>query len=219
VNDVYPALTPLTADPPVHAALRGVSLDVRLRARSGRRVTETAGGFLFTHRGYSGPAVLDISHVPVRSLEQGREHAIVRVQWTTLNAAAWDATLSAAAGLVATAIATHVPQRLTMQLMDDAGVPRDRRAAQLRRPERIALIEHLTSYVLPWSGHEGFKKAEVTGGGVALEQVHPQTLESRRHRGLYLCGEMLDAFGPIGGHNFVWAWCTGRLAGLGAGRA
>ena len=52
--------------------------------------------------------------------------------------------------------------------------------------------------------------------GVALDDVDPRTLESKRHSGLFLCGEMLDAFGPIGGHNFAWAWSTGRAAGLGA---
>ena len=80
----------------------------------------------------------------------------------------------------------------------------------------MALVERLTAYVLPWTGDEGYKKAEVTGGGVALDEVDPRTLESRHHPGLFLCGEMLDAFGPIGGHNFAWAWATGRLAGLGA---
>ncbi len=69
---------------------------------------------------------------------------------------------------------------------------------------------------LPWVGDEGFKKAEVTGGGVDLADVDPQTMESRKHKGLFLCGEMLDAFGPIGGYNFLWAWATGRAAGLGA---
>ena len=88
----------------------------------------------------------------------------------------------------------------------------------MRRDERIALIEALTAFVLPWTGDEGYKKAEVTGGGIALDEVHPRTLESRRQPGLFLCGEMLDAFGPIGGHNFAWAWSTGRAAGLGAGQ-
>jgi predicted flavoprotein YhiN len=100
--------------------------------------------------------------------------------------------------------------------MQECDVPADRRASDLRRAERVALIEALTAYVLPWTGDEGFKKAEVTGGGVALEDVNPKTLESKRCRGLFLCGEILDAFGPIGGHNFAWAWATGRLAGIGA---
>ena len=79
-------------------------------------------------------------------------------------------------------------------------------------------MDRLTAYELPWTDHEGYKKAEVTGGGVALDEMDPRTLESRRVPDLFLCGEVLDAFGPIGGHNFAWAWATGRLAGLGAAR-
>ena len=101
--------------------------------------------------------------------------------------------------------------------MVEAGIPADRRTSSLKRSERLALIDALTGYPLPWSGNEGYKKAEVTGGGVALGEVDPKTLESKRVAGLYLCGEMLDAFGPIGGHNFSWAWATGRAAGLAAG--
>ena len=59
----------------------------------------------------------------------------------------------------------------------------------------------------------------VTGGGVALSEIHPSTMESRRCAGLHLCGEILDAFGPIGGHNFLWAWATGRAAGTHAAAA
>jgi predicted flavoprotein YhiN len=73
----------------------------------------------------------------------------------------------------------------------------------------------LCKYELPVTGDEGYKKAEVTGGGVALSEIHPRTMESRRVPGLFLCGEMLDAFGPIGGYNFQWAWATGRAAGIG----
>jgi len=80
------------------------------------------------------------------------------------------------------------------------------------------LIELLVRTPLEWSGHEGYKKAEVTGGGVGLGEIDPGTMESRRHKGLFLCGEMLDAFGPIGGYNFLWAWATGRAAGIGAAR-
>jgi predicted flavoprotein YhiN len=120
--------------------------------------------------------------------------------------------------VVSNAVSVHVPQRLTLQLMHECAVPPDRRLSELRRHERVALVGALTSYPLPWTGDEGYKKAEVTGGGVALDEVDPTTLESRRRPGLFLCGEMLDAFGPIGGHNFAWAWATGRLAGIAAAR-
>ncbi|MEP6472780.1 MAG: NAD(P)/FAD-dependent oxidoreductase, partial [Gemmatimonadota bacterium] len=74
----------------------------------------------------------------------------------------------------------------------------------------------LVRYPLPVTGDEGYKKAEVTGGGVALAEIDPHTMESRKAPRLYFCGEILDAFGPIGGYNFAWAWATGRAAGIGA---
>lgn len=215
VHDTYSALTPLVADADVHADLSGVSLPVRVRARWRDRTTEARGGFLFTHHGYSGPVVLDVSHVAVRSRLAGTDRATLRVQWSDMSAREWEARLSGAAGLVINSVAKVLPKRLADRLMRESGIALDRRTAALRRVERIALVDRLTAYVLPWTSDEGYKKAEVTGGGVALEEVNPRTLESRRHPRLFLCGEMLDAFGPIGGHNFAWAWATGRLAGLG----
>jgi predicted flavoprotein YhiN len=69
------------------------------------------------------------------------------------------------------------------------------------------------------TGTEGFRAAEVTGGGVALEEVDPGSGESRLVPGLFLAGEILDVFGPIGGFNFQWSWATGRTAGRAAARA
>jgi predicted Rossmann fold flavoprotein len=216
--DTYPALTPLLSSSPGHAALSGVSLNVRLRGKSGKKSIETSGGFLFTHRGYSGPSVLDISHVVTRgsNVASGFSRTI-RAQWCPLAAAAWEKEFDVPSALVITLVSKHVAARLAEQLMIEAGVPADRRTSALKRTERLALIDRLTAYELPISGDEGYKKAEVTGGGVALDEVTPRTLESRRCPGLYFCGEMLDAFGPIGGHNFAWAWATGRAAGLAAG--
>jgi predicted flavoprotein YhiN len=118
---------------------------------------------------------------------------------------------------VSTLVGRHVPGRLGERLMIECDIPADRRTSALRRAERLSLIGRLTSYELPITGDEGYKKAEVTGGGVALDEVEARTLESRRCPGLYFCGEILDAFGPIGGHNFAWAWATGRAAGTAAG--
>ena len=212
--DTYPALAPLLAKNDVHASLAGVSLDVRLRGKIGGRTIESFGGFLFTHRGYSGPGVLDISHLT----ERGANPAI-RAQWSPLSAADWESEFDARSISIATILARHIPARLAEQLMIEAGVLLDRRTSSFPRSERIRLIEMLTSYPLPWSGNEGYKKAEVTGGGVALAEVDAKTLESKKVPGLFMCGEMLDAFGPIGGHNFSWAWATGRSAGIGCTRS
>ena len=115
--------------------------------------------------------------------------------------------------MVRALLAETLPKRLADMLMEECGISADTRTSQLKRDERQRLVTSLTSYTLPWTGDEGYKKAEVTGGGVALSEVDPRTMESRRAPGLYLCGEILDAFGPIGGHNFLWAWATGRAAG------
>jgi len=221
VNPTYPALTPLLfkkgATP--FAELSGLSLPVALTARSATREARAAGGFLFTHQGYSGPSVLDVSHVAVRSLAERGEPARLTVQWTPLRDGEWDAALRPrGTRTVLAAVGAALPHRLAEALLAhndiDPGLP----LAQLGRSERRRLIDTLVRGPLPWTGDEGYKKAEVTGGGVSLSDIDPATMESRRHRGLFLCGEMLDAFGPIGGYNFLWAWATGRAAGIGAAK-
>ncbi|MEO5824399.1 MAG: aminoacetone oxidase family FAD-binding enzyme [Gemmatimonadales bacterium] len=215
IHPTYPALTPLTITPPVFADLAGVSLTVTLRAASTTETRDATGGFLFTHRGYSGPSALDVSHVAVRGALVG-EHATLMVSWTTHDANAWTTLLTSSAQHVATVVRRELPTRLADRLLTEAGVAYDTTLATLTRADRIALIDALTRFSLPWSGDEGYRKAEVTGGGLSLAEVSPKTLESRMHPGLFLCGELLDAFGPIGGYNFAWAWSTGRLAGRGA---
>jgi predicted Rossmann fold flavoprotein len=216
MHPTYPALTPLTAHEPAHAALAGVSGTVTLRATAGRRRWETTGGFLFTHRGYSGPSVLDLSHLAVRARLAGRPQPLT-VQWTPGDAAAWDAALQQGGTThVGTLVRRAVPERLAAMLLATARVEGNTAVAQLRRDDRRRLVQALTAMPLPWTGDEGYRKAEVTGGGVALSEIDPRTMESRRHPGLFLCGELLDAFGPIGGYNFLWAWVTGRAAGMGA---
>lgn len=216
IHPTYPALTPLTVSPNPFTDLAGISLIVTLRATSAEERRETTGGFLFTHRGYSGPAVLDISHVAVRSRLSGGRRAELRVQWCGVDELGWQERLAPGPRSIASALRAELPSRLADRLVELAGIESGMSLAQLPRTARRALVEALVRFPLPWTGDEGYKKAEVTGGGVALSEVHPRTLESRRHPGLFLSGELLDAFGPIGGYNFVWAWVTGRLAGMGA---
>ena len=221
VNPTYPALTPLLAKRGAapFAELSGLSLPVAITARSATREARAAGGFLFTHQGYSGPSVLDVSHVAVRSLADGAEPARLTVQWTPLRDAEWDAALRPlGTRTLLAAVGAVLPHRLADALLALNDIDPSLPLAQLGRSERRRLIDTLVRGPLPWTGDEGYKKAEVTGGGVSLSEIDPATMESRRHRGLFLCGEMLDAFGPIGGYNFLWAWATGRAAGIGAAK-
>jgi hypothetical protein len=219
VHPVYAALTPITAAHSPFAELSGVSLRVTLSARddAAKRSATATGGFLFTHHGYSGPSVLDVSHVVARSRANSPASARLTVQWTEMGAAEWEEALRPQGNRTVTgALRASLPDRLAAVLLTMAKVDATRSLAELRRQERIRLIEMLVSAELPWTGDEGYRKAEVTGGGVSLAEVHAQTMESKRHPGLYICGEVLDAFGPIGGYNFFWAWATGRAAGVGA---
>jgi len=234
IQPTYAALTPLVDEAGHFTDLAGVSLDVALEAPTARKPLRSRGGFLFTHRGYSGPAVLDVSHLAVRSSERPVVRALpseaassapvaaaapkqkIFVQWTGLDRDAWEAEFAPRRASVAGVVRAHLPGRLADALLRSAGVPDQRSLAELRSEERKRLLDALTRFDLPWTGHEGYRTAEVTGGGVALSEVDPRTMESRRSPGLFFCGEILDAFGPIGGYNFLWAWATGRAAGRGA---
>jgi hypothetical protein len=161
--------------------------------------------------------VLDVSHVVARSRAAGEAGARVCVKWTALDETQWEAALKPrGARTVAGALRAEMPGRLATALLEIANVDPARTLAELRRDERLRVVETLVRSVLPCCGDAGYEKAEVTGGGVSLQEINPRTMESRLHRGLFMCGEILDAFGCIGGYNFLWAWSTGRAAGLGA---
>jgi predicted Rossmann fold flavoprotein len=220
VHRTYPALTPIVAQPAPFAELAGVSGTVTISAHDQARQSTASGGFLFTHRGYSGPCVLDVSHVVARSRLEGRSDARLTVRWTDLDEAAWEVALTPeGTRTVGGVLRRALPDRLADALAEHADVSPSRALAQLTRQERRRLIEVLVRGSLPWTSDEGYKKAEVTGGGVDLAEIDPRMMESKFHPGLFLCGELLDAFGPIGGYNFLWAWATGRAAGRAAGRA
>jgi len=217
ISPTYPALTPLLADPHPHADLAGVATDVSITSRWVRPAYRGSGALLVTHTGWSGPAVLDASHVATTSPPDARQEILV--DWTSADPGALDTALQVGGGTVRSALAgtaPTLPRRLLDTLVRKAGANPTTPLAQLRRADRMAIVEALTAYRLPWTGHSGYQKAEVTGGGVRLDEIDPRTMESRRCPGLYFCGEVLDAFGPIGGHNFLWAWTTGRAAGAAA---
>jgi hypothetical protein len=214
----YPALVPLKTAAAGWRALAGVAVRAEVSAVCGERVLETREReLLITHRGWSGPVVLDMSrHVTA----PGSEDVRLLVRWGGRAAPDWDPMWRRAAKRrVATLLAEYLPARLAEHLLAIASVPAARRPGDLRRDERLRLGEVLMRYTLPVAGSEGYATAEVTGGGVSLAALHTRTLESRAVPGLHLAGEMLDVVGRIGGHNFLWAWTSGRRAGRAAAAA
>jgi len=210
----YPALVALRSGRFEHAELAGISLPVRLEVGDGRAKRQAVGDFLFTHLGYSGPVVLNMAHHVTRALTNG-ERLPVRVAWLDHAEEDWLGILSAASGTLRGALKKHLPDRLVDHLLTELGLW-DAAVRPLRREDRTNLLRALTSYELPWADTGGYKEAEATGGGVALGDVDPKTLQSRITPCVHFAGEVLDAVGPIGGYNFLWAFVTGRLAGVGA---
>jgi len=211
----YPALVPLRSRDSAHHALAGVSIDALLRVGEGKGHVEARGGFLFTHRGYSGPVVLNLSHAVSRALLRG-DRPSVTVSWLDRTEDDWEARLARSRRRTVRAfLEESLPDRLADLLLRETDLS-DARTATLGRTDRRRLLHALVSYPLPWRRTEGFDVAEVTGGGIPLGETSPRTLESRIAPRVRFCGEILDAFGPIGGANFLWAFVTGRLAGEGA---
>jgi predicted Rossmann fold flavoprotein len=173
-----------------------------VRATSGRVLHRERGSMLFTHFGISGPVVLDISRHWIAS------------QPATLAANLLPGETFESVDALLVDSARSVRNRLPARLWDllAADVP-----ARPSREQRRALARALVELELPVTGDRGFNYAEVTAGGVPLSEVNVSAMESRVCPGLYLCGEILDVDGKIGGYNFQWAWATGRLAGMIAG--
>jgi predicted Rossmann fold flavoprotein len=211
----YPALTTLVGARSSHRNLAGISIVATVTARSETEEARSRNGFLFTHRGYSGPAVLNTSHVVSRA-RQHREQAQVFVAWTDRTEDEWQRLLSEGKKTVRGVLVHEMPDRLADQLLEENSLVHAR-VATLEKDRRDQLIRSLVSYPLPITRNDGFDSAEVTGGGVHLGEVETKTLQSRHVPRLYFCGEILDAFGPIGGTNFLWAFVTGRKAGDAAG--
>lgn len=211
-----PALVPLTSAESWSASLQGVTLpDVRVRLSDGpaKAVADRRGSFLFTHFGLSGPAVMDSSRFVSERPDAG-DWRLACDFVPGLDEATLAAELQSGGnrGLV-NVVAQWAPRRLAEALVARAGAPPDRRLAELAREERLAVVEGLKRSAIPIAGSLGFKKAEVTAGGVDLAEVNPRTMESRLVPGAYFVGEVLDLDGPIGGYNFQAAFSTGALAG------
>ena len=214
-----PALVPITVDTPWVAELRGVTLpDVGLRVLEGTRLLQGGrGSLLFAHFGLSGPVVLDLSrvvsgHVAPKTLALEMD---LLPNWKEADLDEHLRVETAVAGKkqLAAVLSVHLPRRLCDTLLPQAGLPADRKAAALSRPDRGRLVAALKRLRLPVAGTLGFGKAEVTAGGVALGEVDSRTMQSKFAPGLYIAGELLDLDGPIGGYNFQAAWSTGWLAG------
>jgi len=206
IVETRPGLVPLTFAPDTltrFKPLAGVSVDgVACHGR-----TRFAEAMLFTHRGLSGPAILQIS-------SYWREGDTLQLHirpdldvFEVLRAARQSNGRQA----VHTALADHLPKRLAAMLVEDAGLSGN--LADLSDKKLQAFANHLAAWPITPTGSEGYRTAEVTLGGVDTDGLDSRTMQARAVPGLYFIGEVVDVTGWLGGYNFQWAWSSGWCAG------
>lgn len=201
-----PALVPLTFDPQAwapFAALAGLSMPVEVSVGSGKKRVRFLEDLLFTHRGLSGPAILQISSY--READQA-------LQMNLAPDLALDRQLVEAKTTsrrqLGNEFAALLPQRLAATWLDRAGLDATRALPECRDADLQRLGRSVHDWQLMPSGDEGWRKAEVMRGGVSTRDLSSQTLESKQVPGLYFIGEVVDVTGWLGGYNFQWAWSS-----------
>ncbi len=201
-----PGLVPFTwapADRDRFAALSGLSLDCV--AAAGSNAPAFRENLLFTHRGLSGPAILQISS------HWNAGESVTLDLLPGVRALDLFAANRSGGREVKTALRTVLPERF-VQAWCAIHAP-ERPIAQLPQRDLERLAQSLNAWQIRPAGDEGYPKAEVTVGGVATSELSSQTLESRRVPGLFFVGEVVDVTGWLGGYNFQWAWASGHAAG------
>jgi len=208
IIETRPALVPFTLGPDWQERLQGLSgVSVEARVSAGR--TAFADGFLFTHRGLSGPSVLQIS-------SYWRPGDAVTVDLCPdVRAEEWllERKRSRGKQSLVTVVSELLPRRLAERWIDINGLQAEGHVADLPNASLVKMAAAINRWSLTPMGTEGYRTAEVTAGGIDTRGLSSQTMESRLCPGLYFIGECVDVTGWLGGYNFQWAWASGWAAG------
>lgn len=217
VLPVRPALAPLLVDLGNCRSLRGVRLNVGTALYQGsQRLAATRGNLIFTRWGLNGPAVMDISHhVPAHP----QDLVELSLNFLAFFQQEFDRLLEhkrASLMPVGVFLGAFFPPKAAITLLKNANLTADTAMRQVSDPTLGRLIASLKDTRLRVKGVRGFEYCQISAGGVPVSEVDPQTMESRRVKGLFLTGETLDVVGPCGGYNLQYAFSSGALAGKAA---
>lgn len=206
-----PGLVPLTFDATQWQAfvpLAGIALEVDIETGEKKTHTRFREDLLFTHRGLSGPAVLQIS-----SFWQPGAPIVINLLPEIDAEAELLAQKASSKKQLANVVAQWLPTRLAEGLLMAHGFRLDERLADMPDKKLRALGAHLNRWTITPNGSEGYRKAEVTCGGVDTRGLSQQTMMANKVPGLYFIGEAMDVTGWLGGYNFQWAWASGVACG------
>lgn len=203
----------------------GVALrDCILKARqNGKELARWRGDLLYTHQGISGPTVLGVSRAVTLGMEKGAvsldADVLPDVPHEALSDRIAEVHGSQGRRTIKTLVGEWLPDRLVPEALERAGLEPSTPLHQLPRKGRNRLVEILKRWEFGSVRAVPLERGEVTAGGVALDEVDPRTMASKKIAGLYLCGEILDLAGPVGGYNLQAAFSTGYVAGEAAAHA
>lgn len=206
-----PALVPLTFDANTWAAfvpMSGIALEVDIETGDKKQRTVFREDLLFTHRGLSGPAILQISSYWV----EGQSIRVNLLPEHDVTSLLLEAKTSSKKNL-ANILSNYLPARLVDGLLLAHGFAGDSKIADMQDKRLRLLGEKINRWELVPNGSEGYRKAEVTRGGVDTRELSQQTMMANKVPGLYFVGEAVDVTGWLGGYNFQWAWSSGFVAG------
>jgi predicted Rossmann fold flavoprotein len=221
--ETTPALAALVLQGDRQVRLAGVSLDAVLSLRvDGVVVTRVEGSLLWTHFGMSGPVALNMSRHwhRARLAGQGVEVRLNVCPGETFGSLEqWWRAQERPRALVSTVLATRVPASVADAWITASGIDPETTLAHLSKTDRRRLLHGLLDAPLTVVDSRGYAYAEVTAGGIPLDEIDPATMQSRQCAGLFLVGEILDVDGRLGGFNFQWAWSSGWVAGQAIAKA
>jgi predicted Rossmann fold flavoprotein len=214
-----PALAPIGIDPAFPrewrgVALRGGCLSVLVERR---KIARWCDDILFSHEGISGPAALELSRQAAEALERGPVFLAFdffpQLEFSALDRRLNEQIQQQRGKMIGTILEAWLPNRLVGPLLRASGVDPEKRGHILTAEDRRAVVHMLKSWTIGRIAGINVERGEVTAGGVSLAEVDPRSMRSRVVRGLYLCGELLDIAGPVGGYNLQAAFSTGFVAG------
>lgn len=219
VRPMRPALAPLIAEVRALHKLQGVRLDVAAELYgNGRLLGRSTGNLIFTQFGLNGPAAMDLSHLVNASPPQPMQ-LLLNFLPNQLEAFMMLVRKKKKQGWPLQALLeSALPAKLAALIASGIGVPQDQDITALTEEQGSRLVSLLTAFPISVTGVKDFHQAQLAAGGVPLSEIDTATMECRRVQGLFLAGEVLDVVGPCGGFNLHFAFASGALAGIGAGR-
>lgn len=221
ITPIRGSLVPLESEDPCCAAMQGLSLrniELCIKNQKNKVIYREQGELLFTHFGLSGPLVLSASaHLDFRAnsyvasidlkpaLDEEKLDARLLRDFETRSNQNFSTMLG---GLV--------PQSMISSIVARSGIPADQKVHDIRREQRRSLLHTLKAFTIALRGPRPVEEAIVTSGGIKVNEVDPKTMESKKVKGLYFAGEILDVDAYTGGFNLQIAWSTGHVAGKSA---